>query len=186
MILGVQFCYTHSIKIKGSRKMRFRPGFNVLVGPNGSGKSTVLRALHTCEACDIESDNRGEVHYFNIELMNPHAQSGPVGDMRNMVLRARGTFSSHGEIMRTSIGSLPIREGDVLLIDEPEAGQDAEGVERVRRGLEAICAKGGQVIAASHHPFMWGDAHVIELAPGYLSEVRKHYCKEVCSNPAQD
>ena len=183
MISGIRFCYHHSLKIKGPREIQFMPGFNVLVGPNGSGKSTILRSIHTCEECEKQNDEHGEIHYFNIEMMNPHSFSGAMGDMRNMILRTRGVFSSHGEIMKAALGSLPIRRGDLLLVDEPESGQDAAGVQRIRHGFEMICAEGCQVIAASHHPFMWGDAHIIELVPGYVKQVQEHYSKSMGLDP---
>jgi len=182
MISKIQFCFSHNVKIKGWDEMTFTPGFNVLVGPNGSGKSTVLRALHTCKKCEKQEEGQGKIHYFNVEMMNPHSFTGIVGDMRNMVLRTRGIFSSHGEIMKVALGSLPIQQGDLLLVDEPESGQDAAGVQRIRKGFEAICSKGCQVIAASHHPFMWGEAHIIELVPDYMKQVRKKYCTYICSD----
>ena len=182
MISKIQFCFSHNVKIQGWEEMTFTPGFNVLVGPNGSGKSTVLRALHTCKKCAKQEDQEGKIHYFNVEMMNPHSFTGAVGDLRNMVLRVRGGFSSHGEIMKAAIGSLPIQRNDLLLVDEPESGQDAEGVQLIREGFEAICAQGCQVIAASHHPFMWGEAHIIELVPDYMKQVREKYCTYICSD----
>ncbi|NCC52472.1 MAG: hypothetical protein EOM20_14810 [Spartobacteria bacterium] len=177
MISRITFCFSHSVKIKAPETLEFSPGFNVLAGPNGSGKSTILRALNTCKECEIGTDNRGTIHYFNVETMNPHSFTGAVGNMRNMVLRTRGIFSSHGEIMKVALNTLPIQAGDVLLVDEPEAGQDADGVHRLREGFAAICATGCQVIAASHHPFMWKDARLIEMVPGYIHRVQEEYCR---------
>jgi predicted ATPase len=163
--------------VKGRPELEFTPGLNVLVGPNGSGKSTVLRALHACEQCQKEVSGQSNIHYFNSETMNPHARDDPPGDMRNMILKIRGVFSSHGEIMKVALTTLPVREGDSLLIDEPEAGQDMDGWKQIRKGLNAICSKGGQVILASHHPFFLQDANIIELVPGYAKKIRREFCR---------
>lgn len=184
MITQIELCFAHHLKVKGSATLRFRPGINVLIGPNGSGKSTVLRALHACSECRTTKTGNPEIFYFNSETMNPHAPKGPAGDVRGMVLRTRGIFSSHGEIMRSALFSMPIQQGGVLLVDEPEAGQDLAGVERIRKGFDEICASGGQVIAASHHPLLMREAHLIELVPDYAETVRSSLCQSICGNPA--
>jgi ABC-type transport system involved in cytochrome c biogenesis ATPase subunit len=182
MITSVYFCLPHSLKIKGPRDMHFEPGVNVLVGPNGSGKSTALRAIASCGECRKETDGPCQLRLFNSETMNPHSDNRPAGDLRNLILRSRGVFSSHGEIMKVALSSLPIATGDILLIDEPEAGQDAAGIEHIREGLEAICEQGGQVIAASHDPLIWQNAHLIEMTPDYVEQVKARYCESTCPN----
>jgi energy-coupling factor transporter ATP-binding protein EcfA2 len=166
--------------VRGHREVELAPALNVIVGPNGSGKSAVLRALHRCELCGKDVTGSSTVHYFSAETMNPQAPKEPAGDLRNMALRGRGVFSSHGEILKLALGSLPIREGDSILVDEPEAGQDLDGVERLCDGFRAISAEGGQVIVASHHPFFLLGTHVIELVPGYADEVRRRFCRALC------
>ena len=92
------------------------------------------------------------------------------------VLRTRGLFSSHGEIMRDVLATLPVAEGDLLLLDEPESGQDASWAERLRKGLLELHREIGiQVIMATHHPLLWYDTHVIELAPDYGEQARELY-----------
>lgn len=186
MIFRVRLCYSHAMKVKCASEIGFAPGLNVLMGPNGSGKSTVLRALYECDQCRIEKNGVSGVQYFNAETMNPHAPNGPPGDMRNMILRTRAIFSSHGEIMKSALTSLPLRRGETLLVDEPESGQDAGSVQRIRQGLDSICRKGGQVIAATHHPFLLQDANIIELVPGYAEELRETYCKSVCRTTSHE
>jgi ABC-type transport system involved in cytochrome c biogenesis ATPase subunit len=93
-----------------------------------------------------------------------------------MVLKTRGLFSSHGEILRAALFSLPIQNGAVFLVDEPETGQDLEGIKRIRKGFERIVASGGQIIAASHHPLMMQKAHVIELVPEYTEQLQNAFC----------
>jgi len=180
MISRLQLCFPHACRVDGPGELAFEPGLNVLVGPNGSGKSTVLRALHDCDECRKVSDGTPATQYFSSETMNPHTAGGAPGDWRNMVLRTRGLFSSHGQIMKAALASFPLRQGETLLVDEPEAGQDLEGVERMRRGFAAICSGGGQVIAASHHPLFLRDGNIIELLDGYAEKVRTGYCRALC------
>ena len=140
-----------------------------------AGKSTILRAIDSCDRCEVERERAQGVHYFNAEMMNPHNPANSAGDLHGMILRSRGVFASHGEIMKSALASIPLRKGETLLVDEPEAGQDMEGVRRIRRGLDSLCRKGGQAIVASHHPAMMVSAHLIELAPGYLGHVREAF-----------
>ncbi len=180
MITGIQLCYSHAAKVRDRSEILFSSGLNVLVGPNGSGKSTVLRALHECDQCKKRIDGLPSHVYFNSETMNPHAPSGLPSNMRNMILRTRGVFSSHGEIMKVALTSISLRKGETLLVDEPEAGQDMQSVRCIRQGFDAIIKQGGQVIAATHHPFMLHNANVIELSHGYAQELRKAFCEFLC------
>ncbi|MCK4564460.1 MAG: AAA family ATPase [Verrucomicrobia bacterium] len=182
MITQIELCLKHRLKVKGSATLRFLPGVNVLIGPNGSGKSTVLRVLHTCRECRIENPNSAPMLYFNPETMNPHHPDYYPSDVREMILKTRGIFSSHGEILRAALFSLPVREGSVFLVDEPEMGQDIKGVERIREGFDKICASGGQVIVATHHPFLMQNTHLIELVPNYAEHLRAKFCTTLCGN----
>ncbi|WP_160300598.1 ABC transporter ATP-binding protein [Kiritimatiella glycovorans] len=168
----MRLCFAHSLQVKGARTIEFSGGMNVVAGPNGSGKSTLLRALNTCERCEIRRAGGAPVRYFSAETMNPHHPTGPAGDMQEMILRVRGVFTSHGEIMRSALAAVPLREGETLLVDEPEAGQDLEGVKRIREAFDVLCARGGQVIAATHHPVLMEGVKVIELVPGYVGRMR--------------
>ena len=177
MISEIELCLKHRLKVKGSRSLRFQPGVNVLVGPNGSGKSTILRAISGCDECRTENPDNMPTLYFNPETMNPHHPDYYPSDVREMILKTRGIFSSHGEILRAALFSLPIREGASFLVDEPETGQDIEGVERICDGFDKIVASGGQIIAASHHPLIMRDANIIELVPGYAKKLHQAFCQ---------
>ncbi len=176
MIAQIELCLKHRLKVKGSATLRFQPGVNVLIGPNGSGKSTVLRAISGCDECRTENPDNTPTLYFNPETMNPHHPDYYPSDVREMILKTRGIFSSHGEILRAALFSLPIREGSVFLVDEPETGQDIEGVERIREGFDKIVASGGQIIAATHHPLIMRDANLIELVQGYAEDLHHAFC----------
>jgi Fe-S cluster assembly ATPase SufC len=180
MISRLQLCYSHAWKVKGTPDIRFVPGLNVLVGPNGSGKSTILRALHTCSDCRIENHAETATQYFNAELMNPHREDQPPGNIRNMILKTRGGFSSHGEILKTAMFSLSLYPGETFLVDEPESGQDLAGVQRIRQGFEELCESGVQVVVATHHPLLMQDVNLIELQSGYAERVRQSLCRGIC------
>ena len=128
----------------------------------------------------MKSGRGGRTMIDFAETMNPHTVSGPPGNMRGMLLRTPGVFSSHGEIMKAALLSLPVGNRDVLLIDEPEAGQDLEAVLQIRKAFAAIAAKGVQVIAATHRPVFLPNACTIELGPNYAALVRGMFCCAVC------
>ena len=185
MLMRLRMCANHARRVRAERTLVFQSGVNVIVGPNGSGKSTILNAIRLCEDCEKETEGDTFFHYFNTETMNPRTMDGPVGNMTNMILRVRSIFSSHGQIMKTALTSLPIRKGDCLLVDEPESGQDLEGILLIKEGFKAICEEGGQVVIASHHPAFWKDAHVIELGKGYTEAVRQQ-CRDIVSDTTED
>ncbi len=186
MITQIKLCLKHRLKVKGSATFRFEPGVNVLIGPNGSGKSTILRALHSCDECRLGNPDSSPTLYFNPETMNPHHPDYYPSDVREMILKTRGIFSSHGEILRAALFSLPIREGAVFLVDEPETGQDIEGVERIRKGFDKIIDSGGQIIAASHHPLIMRDANLIELVPDYAECLHQAFCPNQKIDPPNE
>jgi predicted ATPase len=187
MIRSIELCFTHAMRLGGKRTFRFERGVNVVIGPNGSGKSTLLRALHECGECRRERDDGAEIHYFNSESMNPHNRSEPDRSPLGMLLRTRGMFSSHGQIMKAAMVSLPVREGGVLLIDEPEAGQDLAGVRRLVAGFEMLAKRNVQVIVATHHPLFFNGGTLIELDPGYAARVNRELCAALgCKAPRHE
>lgn len=182
MIRRIELCFNHALKIKGPKNIEFGPGLNVILGPNGSGKSTLLKALCRCPACRLERDADADTVYYDAEMMNPHRPEGPAGDLRTLILRARGGFSSHGEILKAALGSLPVRTGGVLLMDEPETGQDLAGVLRLKKGFYALCRQPVQVILATHHPLLLQSGERIELKKGYAAGLLRQYRKRLCES----
>jgi len=178
MLISLNMCAKHRRRIRTKNPLQFDPGLNVIAGPNGSGKSTILKAILSCPDCKKEMEGETFFHFFDTETMNPRTQEGPVGNVSNMILRLRSIFSSHGEIMKVALTSLPIKKGDCLLIDEPETGQDLDGILRIREGFQFICEEGGQVIVASHHPAFWKNVPLIELGKGYTHQIRRK-CREI-------
>jgi len=119
----------------------------------------------------------GSIRYFDSETMNPHTDSRPAGNPLRMLLRTRGTFSSHGEIMKAALVSMPVRKGDLFLVDEPESGQDLAGVRVIAKGFEQLAANQVQVIAASHHPLFLQTGRLVELEPGYAAHLKHELCR---------
>lgn len=175
MLSCLEMCFNHARRVSVKTPLLFRPGLNVIVGPNGSGKSTILKAIYSCNECKSTMAGDTHFHYFNSETMNPRTDENPARNMTNMALRIRSLFSSHGEIMKKALTALPVQRDDCLLLDEPETGQDLDGILKIRVGLNTLCAEGGQVVLASHHPVFWRDCNVIELEKGYMDTVLGKY-----------
>ncbi len=176
MVRSLHLCATHRHRVNHERLLRFGPGINVIIGPNGTGKSTVLRCLHRCPDCVLESDDDGRTVAFHSAIDNPQEAGYEKTSQLDSILHTRGLFASHGQIMRDVLATLPFGPGDTLLLDEPEAGQDVRWIEKIRNGLSEICTElGVQVIMATHHPLFFVDSTVIELSPGYGEEIRRIY-----------
>ncbi len=73
--------------------------------------------------------------------------------------------------MKDALSLVRFDPGDVLLFDEPETAQDIESIVKLRQLIDGLCEKETQIIVASHHPIFWSNAHVIELAEGYVEKI---------------
>jgi predicted ATPase len=168
---------------KGKYEVKFLPGVNVLVGPNGSGKSTVLAAVrrkieHTrdkLEEIEIKSAP-GPCRVLDFEKDNPRTKSyfeggGGIG------FQVSSMFSSHGEVTKAILKELdsPTFTGACVLLDEPEAALDMEGIQLLVRMVLACPAH--QLIVATHCPvlILHPQVHVVELRRGYRKRVREFY-----------
>lgn len=174
MIHKLKLCARHSGRVSGTALKKFESGYTIIAGPNGSGKSTLLRAIHTCEDCEWSGDEGTAFHYFDSETMNPH-RGGSSGGPADSLIAVRAMFSSHGETMRDVLSQVKFKAGDTLLLDEPENGHDLRWVIRIHKGLLKIAAAGVQVIAASHHPVFWQEAHLLELRRHYVQRTKAAY-----------
>ena len=181
MISALRLCATHRYRVRHPREIAFAPGLNAIIGPNGTGKSTILRVLQGCPDCRIEGTGDGKPVWFHSDRDNPQTSGYRARSLLDTLLRTRGLFASHGQIMRDVLATLPFGPKDTLLLDEPEAGQDLSWIESIREGLVDISRElEVQVIMATHHPLFWVDAHLIELAPNYAEETQDRYRHYLC------
>ncbi len=172
MIAAAELQFKWQRRVRRKSPLQFAPGMNTLAGPNGSGKSTIIKALLDGGDCRLQFEGSNAVRLFDTERMNPRVLSTPAATPAEMALRLRGSFSSHGQIIRQALAALPAGpRGMTLLVDEPEAGQDFAAVQRIKALVDAACAEGYQFIVASHHPVFWFGTHLIEMDPGYTHRV---------------
>ena len=172
MIVSAELQFKWQRRVRRKDALQFDPGLNTLAGPNGSGKSTIIQALLDGGDCRLQFEGSSEIRLFDTERMNPRVLAIPAATPAEMALRLRGSFSSHGQIIRQTLAALPAGpRGMTLLVDQPEAGQDYEAVQRIKATIDAACEQGYQFIVASHHPVFWFGTHLIELQPGYTRQV---------------
>jgi predicted ATPase len=186
VILSVTFCVAHRHRVRLEGAMRFDPGITVLAGPNGSGKSTILRSLRHCPHCVVERDGDAPAVLLAASSGDPKSPAFRRRTQADLVLDTRALFSSHGEIMRDVLSTITFDRGHTLLLDEPDNGQDAAWVERLRGALaDAVSRVGVQVIVATHNPLLWECGRLVELTPGYAAKVRQRYADSFARAAAQ-
>lgn len=79
---------------------------------------------------------------------------------------------SGGQRQRTLLAQGLARGADLLLLDEPTTGLDAESSGRIRTVMAAEAAQGVAVVCATHDPAVIADAdRVVRLAEGEVREV---------------
>jgi energy-coupling factor transporter ATP-binding protein EcfA2 len=141
----------------------------LLSGATGAGKSTLLRAL-AGEA--FEDDARrvsGEI-YIGKEQVTDFASGSrlayfvpqlPQGKFLGEMVEDAGPFTaglvgksvanlSHGEAYRLALDTALRRSPRLLLLDEPAAALDANGMELLVEQLELLTAAGTTVVVAEH------------------------------------
>jgi len=174
MLTSIRLCIHHATKVRklglDHPEIRFEPGYNVLIGPNGSGKSTVLRAIASCDICQLEKTNPEDVFkYVNTETLDAR-RGGTYTSREEMILGIRALFRSHGQGVMDRI-RLQAHAGEtIVLIDSPETGQDLEQSEVIYQGLQKM-AERYQVIVATNSLTFMRRAHVIDLGERTLERL---------------
>ena len=154
-----------------------RGGFVLVTGPNGAGKTTLLRLcarLAAPTAGELEVDaTRGQVGFLAhdplvyreltaLENLDLYGQLYRVPERRErcgaMLERfglwavrndQAGTFS-RGMLQRLALCRTFLHDPDLLLLDEPFEGLDAEGAELLHQ--ELIDRSGCTALVATHDP----------------------------------
>ncbi len=148
------------------------PGLTVLRGPNGAGKTSLLRAL-----AGLVPLARGSRHVVSTPLYIGHrpmllrglsarenlAFFAAFRGMREAdvaaALRGWGVGDvmdrpvdrlSAGQRRRAALARLEIEREPVVLLDEPFADLDGEGVLRVRAAIAAGVARGQAIVLVTH------------------------------------
>jgi heme exporter protein A len=162
----------------------------LVTGPNGSGKSTLLAlcaGLLVPTAGELEVDaDRGRIGYLaheplvyreltpleNLELYGRLYRVPERRERCGMLLERYGLWEarhervatfSRGMLQRLALCRALLHEPDILLLDEPYAGLDAEGAELLDGELAAL-AGSRTLLLATHDPERVGS-----LATGRLA-----------------
>ncbi len=167
-----------------------RGGFLVVTGPNGSGKTTLLRL---CAGLVAPSDgeleveaNRGQIGLVahealvyreltaleNLVLYGRLYRVAERGERIGMLLERFGLWRSRNEragsfsrgmLQRLALCRALLHDPDLLLLDEPFSGLDAQGVELLERELAELRPQ-RTFLVATHEP-----ARLAPLAGSTLS-----------------
>lgn len=173
MISRVRFCINHAAKIRrldlNDAELSFEPGYNILIGPNGAGKSTVLRAIATCELCELEKAGREIIKYITTETLNPLV-GGTFASREEMIQGIRAMFHSHGQGVLDTLRSQMHAGETVVLIDSPETGQDHDNSVFIHEGLLAMSQRYQVIVATNSLVFMQG-GNLIDLGRDTLAQL---------------
>jgi predicted ATPase len=177
------------------RGLNLPSGVTFLVGENGSGKSTLVEALAVAHGLNVEGGSRGAMH-------RTRATESPLGDTLRVIRSPGGTGNAYflrAETMHglyTYLESLPGSPDSDLhdqshgegflallerkftgagfyLMDEPEAPLSFTSTLGLLARLDAIRAKGAQVIVATHSPLLTAlpGATIMELGAHGIRKV---------------
>lgn len=172
-------------------------GAKVLVlGPNGAGKTTLLRVVaglipaksgeihvegkigwcsqHECLWPDLTPSEHLEL-FAELLGTSPHTQER----LKSVDLETKSDALVHtlsgGMRRRLSLALALLNEPDILLLDEPDAGLDADGQSRLASLLSAA-AKDRTFLITTHYPDNLEDVatHVLFLKDGEL----RRFCRK--------
>jgi heme exporter protein A len=167
-----------------------RGGFLVVTGPNGAGKTTLLRlcaglAIPTGGTLEVEPE-RGGIGFLGheplvyreltvLENLDLYGRLYHVPERRErigMLLErfalwdsrgVRASALSRGQLQRLALCRSLLHRPELLILDEPFAGLDAEGSELLDRELAGMRER-RTILVATHDP-----ERVAPLASGRLA-----------------
>jgi len=167
-----------------------RGGFLVVTGPNGAGKTTLLRmcaglALPSAGTLEIEPD-RSAIGFLghdplvyreltSLENLDLYGRLYRVPERRERIgmllerfglwdsRRERASALSRGQLQRLALCRAVLHKPELLILDEPFSGLDADGAELLDRELAGM-RRQRTLLVATHDP-----ERVAPLASGRLA-----------------
>jgi heme exporter protein A len=167
-----------------------RGGFLVVTGPNGSGKTTLLRlcaglAIPTAGTLEVEPD-RSRIGYLGheplvyreltaLENLDLYGRLYRVPERRERIgmllerfslweaRRERASALSRGQLQRLALCRALLHKPDLLILDEPFSGLDADGAELLDRELAGMRER-RTLLVSTHDP-----ERIAPLATGGLA-----------------
>lgn len=141
----------------------------VIAGPNGSGKSTLLKALcgilkidagtitgmrvgfvpQSPEQLFLSKSVEGELAFSGNSSAEKLRHLMTALDLRT-IAHAHPFSVSHGQKRRVAIGAMLADERQVLLLDEPTAGQDLKALTELYRQIESRAQDGCALVVVTH------------------------------------
>jgi len=155
-----------------------RGGFLVVTGPNGAGKTTLLRlcaglAIPTAGTLEIEPDRSGigflghEPLVYReltaLENLDLYGRLYRVPERRERIgmllerfglweaRRERASALSRGQLQRLALCRAVLHKPELLILDEPFSGLDADGAELLDRELAGMRGQ-RTLLVATHDP----------------------------------
>jgi heme exporter protein A len=187
---GLEKRYGPKRVLRGLDFELLRGGFLVVTGPNGAGKTTLLRlcaglAVPTGGTLEVEPE-RGAIGFLGheplvyreltaLENLDLYGRLYHVPERRErigMLLERFGLWDSRGEraaklsrgqVQRLALCRSLLHRPELLILDEPFSGLDAEGTELLDRELAGMRDR-RTILVATHDPDRVG-----ELASGRLA-----------------
>jgi heme ABC exporter ATP-binding subunit CcmA len=167
-----------------------RGGFLVVTGPNGAGKTTLLRlcaglAVPTGGTLEVEPE-RGAIGFLGheplvyreltaLENLDLYGRLYHVPERRERIgmllerfglweaRRERAAKLSRGQLQRLALCRALLHRPELLILDEPFSGLDADGAELLDRELAGMRER-RTILVATHDP-----ERVAPLADGELT-----------------
>jgi heme ABC exporter ATP-binding subunit CcmA len=167
-----------------------RGGFLVVTGANGAGKTTLLRlcaglAIPTAGSLEVEPE-RGLIGFLGheplvyreltaLENLDLYGRLYHVPERRERIgmllerfglweeRRQRASALSRGQLQRLALARALLHKPELLILDEPFTGLDAEGSELLDRELAGMRER-RTILVATHDP-----ERVAPLASGRLA-----------------
>ena len=155
-----------------------RGGFLVVTGPNGAGKTTLLRlcaglAIPTGGSLEVEPDRSGigflghEPLVYReltaLENLDLYGRLYRVPERRERIgmllerfglweaRRERASALSRGQLQRLALCRAVLHKPELLILDEPFSGLDADGAELLDRELAGMRGQ-RTLLVATHDP----------------------------------